>query len=230
MKGNKICSLVLTVFAALWTLSILIFVDFEDAGFYFWGGLCFGLIAIILGAVVNVFISSRAGRNTTEIEMLPIYVTAVYVIISVIFNAIFVYLKDGDYNIAIPVVNVVAMVAYMVVIYSLGQYADRVVAVSSAVGSKTSKYGMITTKMAQLLGMCKDPDVRKKVLDLKQKVDYSNNLSQEVSVYEEEDFYNVITNIESMLVDGSSKEDIMSLIDEADNIWKTRNSKLSTMS
>ncbi len=230
MKGNKICSLVLTVFAALWTLSILIFVDFEDAGFYFWGGLCFGLIAIILGAVVNVFISSRAGRNTTEIEMLPIYVTAVYVIISVIFNAIFVYLKDGDYNIAIPVVNVVAMVAYMVVIYSLGQYADRVVAVSSAVGSKTSKYGMITTKMAQLLGMCKDPDVRKRVLDLKQKVDYSNNLSQEVSVYEEEDFYNVITNIESMLVDGSSKEDIMSLIDEADNIWKTRNSKLSTMS
>lgn len=230
MKGNKICSLVLTVFAALWTLSILIFVDFEDAGFYFWGGLCFGLIAIILGAVVNVFISSRAGRNTTEIEMLPIYVTAVYVIISVIFNAIFVYLKDGEYNIAIPVVNVVAMVAYMVVIYSLGQYADRVVAVSSAVGSKTSKYGMITTKMAQLLGMCKDPDVKKRVLDLKQKVDYSNNLSQEVSVYEEEDFYNVITNIESMLVDGSSKEDIMSLIDEADNIWKTRNSKLSTMS
>ena len=122
------------------------------------------------------------------------------------------------------------MVAYMVVIYSLGQYADRVVAVSSAVGSKTSRYGMITTKMAQLLGMCKDPDVRKRVLDLKQKVDYSNNLSQEVSVYEEEDFYNVITNIESMLVDGSSKEDIMSLIDEADNIWKTRNSKLSTMS
>ena len=230
MKGNKICSLVLTVFAALWTLSILIFVDFEDAGFYFWGGLCFGLIAIILGAVVNVFISSRAGRNTTEIEMLPIYVTAVYVVISVIFNAIFVYLKDGEYNIAIPVVNVVAMVAYMVVIYSLGQYADRVVAVSSAVGSKTSKYGMITTKMAQLLGMCKDPDVKKRVLDLKQKVDYSNNLSQEVSVYEEEDFYNVITNIESMLVDGSSKEDIMSLIDEADNIWKTRNSKLSTMS
>lgn len=230
MKGNKICSLVLAVFAALWTLSILIFVDFEDAGFYFWGGLCFGLIAIILGAVVNVFISSRAGRNTTEIEMLPIYVTAVYVVISVIFNAIFVYLKDGEYNIAIPVVNVVAMVAYMVVIYSLGQYADRVVAVSSAVGSKTSKYGMITTKMAQLLGMCKDPDVRKRVLDLKQKVDYSNNLSQEVSVYEEEDFYNVITNIESMLVDGSSKEDIMSLIDEADNIWKTRNSKLSTMS
>lgn len=230
MKGNKICSLVLTVFAALWTLSILIFVDFEDAGFYFWGGLCFGLIAIILGAVVNVFISSRAGRNTTEIEMLPIYVTAVYVIISVIFNAIFVYLKDGEYNIAIPVVNVVAMVAYMVVIYSLGQYADRVVAVSSAVGSKTSKYGMITTKMSQLLGMCKDPDVKKRVLDLKQKVDYSNNLSQEVSVYEEEDFYNVITNIESMLVDGSSKEDIMSLIDEADNIWKTRNSKLSTMS
>ena len=230
MKGNKICSLVLAVFAALWTVSILVFVDFEDAGFYFWGGLCFGLIAIILGAVVNAFISSRANRNTTEIEMLPIYVTAVYVVISVIFNAIFVYLKDGDYNIAIPVVNVVAMVAYMAVIYSLGQYADRVVATGNAVGSKTSKYGMITTKMAQLLGMCKDPDVKKRVLDLKQKVDYSNNLSQEVSVYEEEDFYNVITNIESMLVDGSSKEDIMSLIDEADNIWKTRNSKLSTMS
>ena len=230
MKGNKICSLVLAAFAALWTVSILIFVDFEDAGFYFWGGLCFGLIAIILGAVVNGFISLRSNRNTTEIETLPIYVTAVYVVIGVIFNAIFVYLKDGDYNIAIPVVNVVAMVAYMVVIYSLGQYADRVVATGNAVGSKTSKYGMITTKMAQLLGMCKDPDVKKRVLDLKQKVDYSNNLSQEVSVYEEEDFYNVITNIESMLVDGSSKEDIMSLIDEADNIWKTRNSKLSTMS
>ena len=230
MKGNKICSLVLTVFAALWTLSILIFVDFEDAGFYFWGGLCFGLIAIVLGAVVNLFISSRSNRNTTEIEMLPIYVTAVYVVISVIFNAIFVYLKDGDYNIAIPVFNVVAMVAYLVIIFSLGQYADRVVATGNAVGFKASRYGMITTKMAQILGMCNDPDIRKKVLDLKQKVDYSNNLAQDVSGYEEQDFYNVITNIESMLVDGSSKEDIMSLLDEADNIWKVRNSKLSTMS
>ena len=31
MKGNKICSIVLFVFAALWAFSILIFTDFEDA-------------------------------------------------------------------------------------------------------------------------------------------------------------------------------------------------------
>lgn len=88
MKGNKICSIVLFVFAALWAFSILIFTDFEDAGFYYWGGFAFGLIAIILGAIVNLFISSRSNRNTTEIEMIPIYVTAVYVVASVIFNAV----------------------------------------------------------------------------------------------------------------------------------------------
>lgn len=230
MKGNKICSIVLFVFAALWAFSILIFTDFEDAGFYYWGGFAFGLIAIILGAIVNLFISSRSNRNTTEIEMIPVYVTAVYVVASVIFNAVFVYLKDGNYNIAIPVVNVIAIVGYLVYIHGLSSYADRVVATGNAVGGKTSKYGAISTQMAKILGMCNDPDIKKKVLELKQKVDYSNNLAQDAVVYEEQDFYNTLLGLENMLADGSSKEEIFALIDEADGIWKIRNSKLSTMS
>ena len=230
MRGNKICSIVLAVVAALWTVCILAFIDSEGAGFYYWGGFAFGLIAIVLGMLVNLFISSRANRNTTEIEMLPIFVSIAYVAFCVVFNAIFVCLKDGNFNIAIPLVNVLVMVAYLVYVYGLGRYADRVVAVGSAVGSKTSKYGTISTKMSTILGMCTDADVRKKVLDLKQKVDYSNNLAQEVTIYEEEDFYNIITNLESMLVDGSSKEEMLALIEEADNIWKVRNSKLSNMS
>lgn len=229
MKGNKISSIVLFVFAALWTSCILIFNDFEDAGFYFWGGLVFGLIAFILGATVNLLISSRSNRNTTEIEMLPIYVTAIYVAASAVFNAVFVYLKDGDYNIAIPVVNVIAIVAYLVYIHSLSSYADRVVSTGNAVGDRTSKYGAISTEVAKLLGMCNDPDIKKKVLELKQKVDYSNNLAQGAVVYEEQDFYNTLLGIENMIADGSSKEEIIALIDEADGIWKIRNSKLSTM-
>lgn len=229
MKANKICSIALIIFAALWAFCILIFNDLDNAGFYFWGGFVFGLIALLLGACVNLFIIPRDNRNTTEIEMIPIYVTTVFVVAMVIFNAVFVYLKDGKYNIAIPVVNVIAIVAYLIYIHGLSSYADRVVRTAELVGSKTSRYGAITTEISKILGMCNDTDIKKKVLDLKQKVDYSNNLSQNVSMDEEEDFYNTLRSLESMILDGSSKEDIVSLLEEADNIWKIRNSKLSNM-
>jgi len=230
MKANKICSIVLIVFAALWTLSILIFTDKSDVGFYYWGGIAFGFIALVLGALVNLFISSRHSRNTTEIEMLPVFATGIYAVVCVIFNSVFVYLKDGDYSIAIPAFNVIAMVVYLIYVYSLLRYADRVVATGNAINEKTSRYAGISVKMAQLLGMCNDADIKKKVLELKQKVDYSNNLAQNVSGYEEEDFYNAITTLESMLADGTSKEEILAQIENADNIWKARNSKLSVMS
>ena len=113
MKSNKIFSIVLWVFAALWAVSILVFVDHENAGFYYFGGFVFGLIAIVLGALVILFIGSKGGRNTTEIEMLPAYVTAIYVAVSVVINGIFVYLRDGAYNIVIPAVNVMSSAKHL---------------------------------------------------------------------------------------------------------------------
>ena len=141
---------------------------------------------------------------------------------------IFIYQKDGEYGEIILAVNVLALVVYLVTIFYLTIYASRVVTQAKEINNKIEQLSMIKTELAAALGMCKDADIKHGLLELKQKVDYSDNLSQSIAEQEENLFCEQIREIEKCLNDEANKEVILSKIAEAEHIWLIRNSKLMT--
>ena len=228
-KDNKIISLAMIVLAALWCVVVLVFMNHSDAGFYFWGGFSFGLAAFIIVALSSYLVSYQANQNTTEITMIPAFVSGTFVVFSAIFNFIFVCLKDGEYEAAIVVVNVIAIMCYLIVVYYLTQYAARVTEKADRIAGKTMQFGKIKTEIAGALALCSDEDIKKKVLGLKQQIDYSNNLSQEAVADDEAALYSQIQDIEDLLRNKAEKSDVLSKIAEAEETLKIRNSKLSTI-
>lgn len=228
-KDNKIVSLATIVLAVLWCIVILVFMDHSDAGFYYWGGFSFGLAAFIIVALSSYLVRYHANQNTTEITMIPTFVSVTFVVFSTVFNFIFVYLKDGEYEAAIVVVNVLAIMVYLIVVYYLTRYAARVTETADRIAGKTMQFGKIKTEIAGVLALCSDDDIKKKVLGLKQQIDYSNNLSQEAVAGDEAALYSQIQDIEDLLKNKAEKSAVLSKITEAEETLQIRNSKLTTI-
>lgn len=225
---NKIFSVVMLILALLWCVIVLAFVDHSNAGFYYWGGFGFGLAAFLISAGVYWFVNYRSDQNTAEITMIPGFVSSIYIVFCAVFNLIFIYQKDGEYGEIIVAVNVLVLLAYLIAIFYLTIYASRVVTQAKRINDKTEQLSMIKTELAAALGMCKDADIKQGLLELKQKVDYSDNLSQGIAEQEENQFCAQIKEIEQCLNNQDSKEMILSKIAEAERIWLIRNSKLTT--
>lgn len=225
---NKIFSVVMLILALLWCVIVLVFVDHNNAGFYYWGGFAFGLSAFLISAGVYWFVHYRADQNTTEITMIPGFISGIYTFFSAVFNLIFVYQKDGEYGEIIVAVNVLVLLVYSIAIFYLTIYASRVVSQAKRINNKTEQLSTIKTELAAALGMCKDADIKRSLLELKQKVDYSDNLAQSITEQEENLFCEQIKEIGKCLNDEANKEMILSKIAEAEQIWLIRNSKLAT--
>jgi hypothetical protein len=224
--GNKIFSVVMLLLALLWCAIVLLFIHHDDAGFYYWGGFGFGLLAFLVSAGVYWLVGDKADKNTAEITLIPDFISIIYVIFSVVFNLFFIYQKDGESRGLLITVNLLALLVYAVIICYLMIYASRVSAQAAKINDKAEQIRQIKTELAAAIGMCKDTEIKSGLQELKQKVDYSDNLSQKITAQEEKLFEEQIKKIEKLLNDGADKEDILSEIAEAERIWIVRNSKL----
>ncbi len=227
-NDKSIFAIVLGIFALLWCLVVLVFVDQKHAGFDYWGGFAFGLIAILAALIANIVIKLRANRASLEISMIPVPVSITYLLFGVIFNGYFVYEKIGDHKTIIVVVNVLALVAYLVLMYYLMAYTSRVTELSDRISDKAYQITEIKSEIGVLLALCGSGEVRDKILALKTKVDYSDNLAQAVTQDEENLFFSQIKGIENLIRSKAADEDILKLISEAEDTWKIRNAKLTT--
>ncbi len=228
-NGKSIFSIVMVAFALLWCLVVLVFVDKTNAAFDYWAGFAFGLVTILATLIVNLVLKFRINRASLEISMIPVVPSMAYLIFGVIFNGAFVLVKVGNHKALIVVINVLALLAFLVVFYFLTVYAARVTDLSEKVGYKAFLITQIKSEMGILLAVCKKGEIRERVMALKTKVDYSDNLAQSVTQNEENLFFNQIKSIEESVQNNVSEEEILKQISEAENTWNIRNAKLTTV-
>jgi ABC-type multidrug transport system fused ATPase/permease subunit len=214
--------------AILWCVILIFFVGYDEDKTYYLAGFVFGLVSFLITALVHLLVTWRVNHNTTEITMIPGYASSAYVVISVIVNLIFVYQTSTLAGAVCVVINVLAIIAYFVVVFGNVQYANRVTAQADRMNYKTSQIGLIKSKLASAIGMCDTPEVRTRLVELKQKVDYSDNLSQDIVVGEESRFYEQLNMISDLISSKSDKELVLAEIEKADRTWMTRNSVLAT--
>lgn len=226
--GKKISLSVIieALICVVWCAIVLIFAKYDQAGFYFWGGFGFGLFAFILVAVVLVFFNAKGTRDTTEASALPLYFSGIYLLATIVTNSYFTAKIAGDNNRVLVILNLVFMVAYISAILYANSYIAGLADATKEVASKIRPITDISKKLGSVVSSAKDDEVKKALLKLKEKVDFSSNLTSDATKDVENIFYLQLGQIQNMIVENRDKSEILSLINEADTNWNARNSKI----
>ena len=218
------------VLALAWVILALLFQNFQETGFYYWGGFAFGLITFIVIILVTLFWKTKTLRNTTELGYLPVYFGWIYVIVSISVNSKFLMLKgDGPLKKLLVGLNLLLLLIYLFSVYCANKYAERVVAQTEQIIGKTEKSVNLSVQLAGLLSMAKDEDVKKRLYALKERLDYSSNMTQNFTAGYEKEFGDVLHQVEEAIVNGSDQSEIIALVEKAEQLWNIRNAKNSAV-
>nr|WP_295684231.1 hypothetical protein [uncultured Lachnoclostridium sp.] len=212
-----------------WCVIVLVFADYDRAGFYFWGGFGFGFISYVVAGVSLLLIKKNNNRNTTEISYIPVYYTAVYLLVSVIINTYFVFRVTGKLNVVLVVLNLVIFVTFISIRLYTDGFVARVDVQTRHSADKIRPITSISSQLAIMLSVTTDSDIKKQLLKLKEIVDYSSNVSQEFSENSQKLFLLQLNQIQSLIIEHKDKDEINKKIQEATATWKTRNSVVSTI-
>jgi hypothetical protein len=87
----------------------------------------------------------------------------------------------------------------------------------------------VSTHLATLLSLTTDSDIKRQLHSLKEMVDYSSNVSQSFQENLQNQFLLQLNQIQSLIVEHKTKDEIINKIQEATVTWKTRNSLASTI-
>jgi hypothetical protein len=212
-----------------WCVVVLVFADYDRAGFYFWGGFGFGVLSFIVAGVSLLYVKIKNNRNTTEINYIPVYYTALYLIVTVIIDTCFAFRVAGTNNVILVIINLALLVAFIALRIFSDDLVSRVDKQTIYSEEKIRPITSISSQLAAIVCVSTDPEIKQQVLKLKEMVDYSSNVSQEFSENLQNLFQLKLNQIESLIVEHKDKDMISKEIEEATIVWKTRNSVVSTI-
>lgn len=232
MQGNdsikKISIIELLMFIG-WCVVVLVFADYDRAGFYFWGGFGFGFLSFIVAGVSLLLIKMKNNRNTAEINYIPVYYTAVYLLVAIIINTYFVFRVTGKFNVILVVLNSVLLVAFIAIRLYTDSFVARVDEQTRQSAEKLRPIASISSQLATILSITTDTDIKKQLLKLKEMVEYSSNVAQEFLDNSQNLFLFQLNQIQSLIVEHKDKDEINKKIQEATATWKTRNGVASAI-
>ncbi|RKM55291.1 hypothetical protein D6853_11270 [Butyrivibrio sp. X503] len=227
---KKIGSVLFTciLIALAWIICGLVCADYKVFSLYYWLAFGFGLLILIVVSIANALLKSGS-TATYEVNSLPAVYSFAYLLIGLLFNIIFMVQPFVAYKNVLIIVNVILLLLYVLAVSFSARYADRVAGQLDLTAAKTANMAEIASLLARLLSQAKDEEVRKKLYSFKEKVDYSTNISQGFTADLEEELIESLRNIGRGLDEGISKEQILSKIDNAEQIFGMRNAKISTV-
>ena len=226
---KKISSVFFTCIITLvaWVVCGLVLADYGNAGFYYWGGFGFGVLIIVAACVTDLCLRAK-NSATVEVNAIPVVYSFVYIVIGLLVNIFFMVKGYGDFKSVLIIANVLMLLAYILVVFYSSKYKNRVSDQIDATVGKTTNTAEIAALAANLLSRATDEDIRKKLYSLKEKIDYSSNVSQRSTAEAEKNMAEKLRNIGEMLSGGSSKEQLLSEINAAEQIWNARNSGITS--
>lgn len=214
---------------ACWIAMFLVFADFDNGGFYLWGGFGFCAFAFIVAAASLYLIDVKSNRSITEINVIPVYYTGIYLAAAVIINSIFVIMAVGEYNAILMLLNFIAFVVFIGVRMSTDSYANDVSDKIEYANEKMGKVSAISSNLGILISSTANEDIRKQLLKLKENVDYGNSLTSHFTESTEREFLAKLDEIKSMIDLNSEEESINKCIGEISLMWQKRTSLSSTI-
>jgi hypothetical protein len=212
-----------------WCVIVLAFADYEKARFYFWGGFGFGFLDFVIAGLSLFLIKRRINRNVAEISYIPVYYTTIFLLVSIIINTYFIFRIAGKFNIILVALNLVILVSFIAIRLNTEGYVERVDEQTKYSAEKLRPVTSISSQLAIILSATTDSDIKKRLLKLKEMVDYSSNVSQGFSENTQNLFLLQLNQLQSLILEHKDNDEINKKIQEATLTWETRNSVISTI-
>lgn len=220
------------IIAIAW-LFIMIAIHFYRAGFYGWVTVLGGIVAYAAAAVfLNAWDGQRDDSpDLTEINALGYIFAAVYLAAAFIINIIVCVIGLGmNYSGMIPgAVNLIMLAIWLAVSAFLPHYRSGVAKTADKAINRVHSSVQAATKLSELMTYANDDEVRNALRHLKENVDYSSNVSSSFTSGFEKEFESFLDTIRDMIENGSSREEILKTIQDAERLWKTRNGVSSSV-
>lgn len=215
------------VFVA-WLSFVLIFANYDTVGFYFWSGVVGATFAFALALVSRMIERPVASNATTEVNFITAFAAEAYMTIAVIINTIFVFLSNVDYPIFIPVfVNMVLFVVFVGLRIYAKSYQKRVTEMANKATNKILPYVNISRQLGIAMSIADSPVVKKRLVLLKESVDYGNTITSSSSKMYDDEFMLKVEQIQAALQKNAPDEEVIKLIEEAEKAWRCRTSIIS---
>lgn len=213
----------LTGVALIWIVGFVLYRVYHDMETNYWVGFAFGLLGLAVAAAGTVCIG-RTNRSTQETKGIPVYYTSIYAVISAALNIAFAFTPGDQYMTLYVVANLFILLVYILLMYNAGKYIGRVTERTEYAAAKMEKVAEISRELAALISMSTDEGVRRELLKLKEKVDYSNNVSQSFTEQSEEAFLKKLYDLREAMSNGTGADVLTAKVKDADMAWNMRNS------
>lgn len=228
-KDNRVSnlSLVEALVSVAWIIIILLLVDIDGPEFFLWGGFIFAIIAFAITFLGIYYFTDKIRRIGVEIGSTPIYYLGLYYVASLILNTIFALTYQGQPNKMVFVMNLILYVIYGSILIYVNRYIDHMVYVNDTLAVKTSRYDTHRVNISNLVNMANTPEVKNELKKLKEMIDYSSNVSVVWAEDRERQFIDKINDIYTLMSQNASNDAILSEVQQATDIWKSRNIVMS---
>lgn len=226
MKRSSILNKIMlleTVIAVAWAAILLGFTDFKEVGFYFWGGFACTILAYVLCIGSLFLLQMRENRNLTEINVIPVWASLAYLGVTVLVNSVFVAMKDGDSPKPLVIINVILLIAFLALRMFTDNYADRVDRQTNRVVEKIQPVAQVSARVAAIISMANNQEVKKRLIKLKEIIDYSSNVSQVAGEQKEAQILVQLGYLENLIRSNAEEQVIFDKIEEATATWRSRN-------
>ena len=211
----------------IWIVGFILCWSFLYAGPNYWLGFLFGLVGFA-AAGISVYFLEKSNHSTTETGCIPVYYTAVFVVLMILLNLYFAFMQIFSLMPVFIVANLLLILIYGVLFYGAVRHLMRVNDLTEYAPEKMKNIANISQQLSVLLSISKDTGIRQELLKLKETVDYSNNVSQSFSENDEKAFLEKLYKIQEELSGGLDTDTIIHSIKDAASTWSVRNSRINS--
>lgn len=228
-SNSKLAALTVSLLGIVWCLGIFTAVNLFDISFAGAGGITASLLAVLLADVYLLVFRTSSGKQAVEVGFIGVYYTVIYLIIVLLANTIFIFLRYGDFNMALLTVNLLLDVGYIILVISIEKNTARLRWQLDRTEQVCSNTTELSHKLGQLLSMAEDKNIQKQLLKLKEAVDYSNNVTTVATYTAEKDMSVQLDGIMIQLLNHADTNQILSEIATSEATWKARSNSASSM-
>ena len=207
--------------AVAWCAIALIAGKVSNLGFGGWFSFLYVLICI--GVIVCCNTLFRAPKNDSSTFGTPQFYSVLLLVLSVGINAAYIFTEKKEFTPYVIAADIVLLAIYLGVVVISAVYQRNVAEKVEKVQGNTAFATTVSRSLGTLLARADDPEVHKALADLKEKVDYSTNSTQ--NTVDEPQILSGISKLQEAICAGQ-KEEALAAIKDIGFLWTARNTKL----
>lgn len=229
MKKKSALAITIAIIGLVWAFAIIAYTMIADLPWLCWGSITCTMIAIAITEIYLLVFRKNSGAQGTEAGALGIIFTVCFLTISTLLNTVFVLVEFGDFNWLLVTLNLVVIAGYFVVLLWVEQSAVRLARQLKKAEEKTMPSINIARKLGELIAITEDLEIKDKLLELKQAVSYSSNITTNATIEKDAQMSALLDELAQLTIAQTDRLIILNKVEMVEKVWRMRSSIASSI-